>query len=100
MPRRIAVRAHRVLADVKQGALAQRLGTSPNYLSQIENGWRRPSDVMLIRIINLKDGLGERDGHGLQPLQDERFGGSRGTATRRVLDELFPRTATPPWVSR
>ncbi len=46
-----------MLAGIDQPELAERAGTTAAYISQIEGGWRRPSDALLLRLLR---GLTER----------------------------------------
>jgi predicted transcriptional regulator len=47
----------RTIAGVNRTELARRVGSSRSYIYQIEAGWRRPSDSLLVRILRA---LGER----------------------------------------
>jgi len=46
------IRYYRKLNDVTQMELAQKLGVAPRYISNIEQGTRRPSLDMLVEICN------------------------------------------------
>lgn len=57
----ITIRVHRMLSAVSQRELAERLGVTPGYVSQLESGARRPSDQALIRIIRTIDQIATED---------------------------------------
>ncbi len=45
------IKAHRVLEGLRQEELALRVGVSPDHLSHVERGARRPSAELLRRLV-------------------------------------------------